>query len=290
MLYRLVLALLLVPLCIAAVPQPSQAATYRVRSAIPFNRNASCGTLGRCNIAMDAYIPAHPIQGSVVILLHGGPSGLNARRSMSAMAGALASRGVLTYSADFRDLASQGASYANTMADVACAAAAVRRFAPGMGGRATHVIVVGFSLGGWIGAAATMLTRLPGPCGLAAGAHPDIVYGLSGCYDIRTSQRASDMARFFGSLARIDARLDTLALASAAHRHVTYHVVAERWDGVVSSAAARAFRARLLKAGDRVVYQVFSGSTHSAPANPATAHGAAVVRMIVASALDPDHD
>jgi acetyl esterase/lipase len=274
----------------AAFATPVSADSYRVVTSFMYNRGVACGSLGRCTIRLDAYVPAHPIKGAVVLLLHGGPAGLGARSGMAKLAEALAARRVLTYSADYRDLASQGASYANTMADVACASAAVRRYSPMFGGLATHVILVGFSLGGWIAAAGTMRSALPGPCASAPGAHPDIFYGLSGSYDIWSRQRLSDMVRFFGSKARIDPRLDTLAMARRSHRKVTYHVIAERNDPTVNSSAAVRFRSYLLASGDRVRYTMFGGSSHSAPADPRTSVGAAVVRMIVATALDPDQD
>ena len=277
---------------VATVPSVPVAAagSYSVITSWVIEKDADCGDLGACNIRMDAYVPAKPVTGSVVVLLHGGPAGLGARAggiTVTRLASALAARGILAFSADYRDLASQGASYDHSLGDVACAVAKARSIAPRWGVSGKQVILVGISLGGWIGADATLLRTLPGPCGKIAAAHPDSFYGLSGAYNMKSVRRVSDMALFFGSGVKPDLRLDTLAIARKTHRHIVYHIAAERHDPVVSYKDATVFASRLGTAGDQVSLTVFRGSVHSTPANPTTADGLAVLRMIAHTALAP---
>jgi dienelactone hydrolase len=98
-------------------------------------------------IPLDVYAPADAVDAPNVILVPGGPLPFENRHYLGSLAAALADRGVVAYTIDYRSSAT-GDSLLEAHADVACAIGWVRDHATVFGGDPSRIVAVGHSYGG----------------------------------------------------------------------------------------------------------------------------------------------
>lgn len=183
-------------------PAPVQAvyseSGYTTVSDIPFTQPVDCGGVS-CQLLLDVYVPAGTGPFPTVVLLRGGPSGPGGRGYLNLFADELASRGILVFNADMRDLAGLGGGYPAAFEDVACAIRFARSDASQYNGDANTVTLVGHSLGGWVGSVVALdPTEFQGGCLAGGSGRPDAFVGLAGNYQISNGGNYWDLYDFFG--------------------------------------------------------------------------------------------
>ena len=184
---------------IAGIDVAYHSAPPTEHASLPYTVPLGCGTLGTCTLPVDVYVPSGPGPYATVVLLRGGPGGVGGRSYVEEWAYQLAADGLLVYSIDVRDLASEGGGYPQAMQDTACAIRYARATATNYNGDGSTVTLVGHSFGGYIGAIVALNSvEYTGGCLYGGSGRPDAFVGLAGCYDVAGGGNASDFTAFFG--------------------------------------------------------------------------------------------
>ena len=231
---------------------------------LPFTSPVGCGPVS-CQLMLDAYVPVGPGPFPTVVLLRGGPSGFGGRAYLNSFAAELATRGVLVFNADYRDIAGRGGGYPTAFEDVACAVRFARSAASGYHGQSGLVTLVGHSLGGWVGSVVALDDQEFGGGCLAGGSgRPDAFVGLAGNYQIAGGGNDSDLFKFFGG-----GPADTAAARSASDpfgyaggEPIPVRLVAGTADTTVDPVASSALDAFLVSRGWNVGLTMVPGGSH----------------------------
>jgi dienelactone hydrolase len=183
---------------------------------------------------MDVYAPTEPGPWPLVVVVPGGsepPDQIQGYTDDFALA--IADRGAVVMTANWRQDASFGADPAESLADVACAVGVARATGPAYGADATRLVLVGHSLG--VGpVSVTGLTPSPKPpdaatCNATSGSlRPDAIEVIAG---------------LFGP------DVDQLAVSARAEEHIPVVIAQGGADGALRVAAAPSFQAVLTANG-----------------------------------------
>ena len=133
-----------------------------VRADVRYLDAAGCSQ-PECTVRLDAYSPSTGARSPMAVLVPGAPSTPGSRRYLALLASALASRGVVAITVDYRSSAT-GSPDAQAVADVACAVGFARSHAVEFGGDPSHVVLIGHSFGGRIVVEVGRSKPAPGDC------------------------------------------------------------------------------------------------------------------------------
>lgn len=231
---------------------------------IPFTQPVDCGGVS-CQLHLDVYVPAGSGPFPTVVLLRGGPSGLGGRGYLDFFADDLASRGVLVFNADMRDLAGMGGGYPAAFQDVACAIRFARSDASQYKGDPGTVTLVGHSLGGWVGSVVALdPIEFQGGCLAGGSGRPDAFVGLAGNYQIQGGGNYWDLYDFFGGppADTAPARAASNPFALAAGAPIPVRLVAGTSDGTVDPVASAALNNLLMQQNWNVTLTMVPDADH----------------------------
>jgi acetyl esterase/lipase len=125
-----------------------------------------------------------PVDGPIVVLVHGGAWFAGSPALLDDWADALAAEGAVVFNASYHLAGRPGGGYPGSLDDVACAIRFARAEAPAYTD-ADQLVVVGHSAGGHLGAVVA-LDPAPwgGDCAYPPAEPPDRFVGLAGIYDV----------------------------------------------------------------------------------------------------------
>lgn len=122
----------------------------KVARDVPFTPRLPCTEYrSGCVDLVDVYYPQNPGPWPVIVTIHGRP---RTPADMAPLARALAGRGAVVYNADYRGVRPVAKGFPESVADVACAVRFARTTAHQYGGDGEHLVLVGHSQGGYVGA------------------------------------------------------------------------------------------------------------------------------------------
>jgi len=250
-----------------------------------------------CRMPLDIYIPTGPGPYPTVVLLRGGPGGIGGRSYVASFAEQLAASGLLVYSIDVRDLASEGGGYPQAMQDTACAIRYARATSTSYGGDGDAVTLVGHSFGAYIGSVvAVNPLEYQGGCLYGGSGRPDAFVGLAGCYNVAGGGNAGDFDHFFGGDATQTASVRAVAtpFAYATGSAIPVRLVAGTADETVDPVATSDLNAFLLSHGWNTSFDFVQDASHMTILDPS--HGQLAVFDAIAleseysNAVDPVKD
>jgi len=116
-----------------------------------------------CVNLVDIYYPENAGPWPVIVTIHGRP---RTPADMVPVARELARRGAVVYNADYRGVRPISKGFPESIIDVACAVRFARATAGGYGGDGDHLVLVGHSMGGYVGSLVSLSgDRFAGPAG-----------------------------------------------------------------------------------------------------------------------------
>ncbi len=257
----------------------------RIVANVPFTTAGDCGA-ARCQVRLDIYVPAAAQPTGVVVLVRGGPSGLGGRAYLRSFAAELAGAGLLVFSADMRDISARGGGFPAAFQDVSCAVRYARSAAMGLGAAEGNVILVGHSLGGYVGSVVALDQDELGSGCLAPGSgRPDAFVGLAGNYDLAAPEVTHDLLVFFGGSpsATRDQRAAADPFRLAGGLSIPVRLVAGDADATVDPMASVRLEKLLRGLGWDVALTMLHGSGHGSIVSPSVT-GPASVRAVLSAA------
>ena len=121
----------------------------RERLNVPFMERQVCAeSRAGCVNRVDIYYPANPGPWPVIVTLHGRP---RTPWDMEELSETLAARGAVVYNIDYRGVRPVSKGFPESISDVACAVRYARQTARRYGGDGDHLVLVGHSMGGYVG-------------------------------------------------------------------------------------------------------------------------------------------
>ena len=122
----------------------------RERRGVPFMERQACAEFrAGCVNRADIYYPANPGPWPVIVTVHGRP---RTPKDMEELAERLAARGAVVFNVDYRGVRPVSKGFPESISDVACAVRYARQYARRYGGDRDHLVLVGHSMGGYVGA------------------------------------------------------------------------------------------------------------------------------------------
>ena len=282
-------------------PRPASAlygkSGFGLVSDVPFTQAVDCGGYS-CQVRLDIYVPTGPGPFPTVVLARGGPGGLGGRRYLATFARELASRGLLVFNADYRDMAADGGGYPAAFQDLSCAVRFARSEASRYGGDAGPLTLVGHSLGAWVGSVVALdADEFKGGCLADGSGRPDAFVGLAGNYLIDAGEVDSDLYAFFGgsATATAAARVASNPFKYATRLPIPVRLVAGGWDVTVYPSASIALNAFLKGRGWNVELTLVPGASHMSILQASDSGGPSVAAVFsaisaarcTADAIDP---
>jgi acetyl esterase/lipase len=265
------------PSPIAGIGVAYESATPKEYTGLTYGIPLDCGSLGTCTLPVDVYVPSGPGPYATVVLLRGGPGGIGGRSYVASWAAQLAADGLLVYSIDVRDLASEGGGYPQAMQDTACAIRYARATASQYDGDGSTVTLVGHSFGGYIGAIVSLNpVEYAGGCPYGGSGRPDAFVGLAGSYDVAGGGNASDFTAFFGGDATATASVRAIATpyAYASGSAIPVRLVAGTADDTVDPVASQDLYKFLLAKGWNVGLNMVPDASHMSVLSPSEGEAA----------------
>lgn len=211
--------------------------------------------------AATAYVPKHP-DGTVVVLVPGGGWQTADPAGLLPLAARLARRGSLAVAVSYR-AADDGVQFPAPAEDVACAVS----WAAALGERklpeVRHVVVLGHSAGGHLGALVALGAVGPRGC-RSAPVSPDAFVGLAGVYDV--GELADAVGPLFGTTPDEDAARwragDPVQQIAAAPDDLRVLLLHGTGDTTVPIMQSQRFRDALGAAGVPVELTPVDGADH----------------------------
>ena len=121
-----------------------------VAKDVPFTPLLPCAEFrDGCVNLVDVYYPENPGPWPVIVTIHGRP---RTPADMAPLARALARRGNVVFNADYRGVRPISKGFPESIVDVACAVRFARTTADQYGGNGAHLVLIGHSQGGYVGA------------------------------------------------------------------------------------------------------------------------------------------
>jgi acetyl esterase/lipase len=266
----------------------------RVIRDVPFMRRQACADRPStgCIDRVDIYVPRKgALPGPTIVLIHGRP---RYPSDMTAYAWALARRGATVFNLDYRGVRpAVTLGFPRTMEDVACGIRYARANTARYGGRTDQIVLVGHSMGGYVG----MLVALdggqyPSTRGACLADHgkrpsraaslPDGVVSVAGVsfmhpeYDIDDAYFGGDPEEVPGNWAKGDIYHQTWRRPD-----LPVGIIFETHDPFMSTAHATELAESLRERGHRVeLILETTGRTHFDILDPDTTAGAAALRLI----------
>ena len=221
-------------------PFPSAAVVgLRTQPDIMYTEDVDCGG-PPCRVPGDVIAPADPTaRAPTVVLLGGGATPFADRRYQQDLAVALAERGAVVFLLSYRSAAT-GNYDSDSASDARCAVAYARDATPEYGGDPNRVVIVGHSMGGFLGLDIAMAPDEPGEGCLVAGSpRPDGVIGL-GAPRPRTTVESTDAPPIwlFAGSEDGDAEGSAQRLRDEGYRAEAVELPGVTHDGITDPAAA----------------------------------------------------
>ena len=172
-------------------PFPTElVAGLRTATDVPYTATTDCGGTP-CHVPGDLIAPADGADHPTVVMLGGGATPFERRRYQQHLAIALAERGVVVFLMSYRSAAT-GSYDSESVNDARCAVRFARANAAAYGGDPVRVVVVGHSMGGFLGLNLALQPEEDAEGCLADGtSKPDGVIGL-GAPRVRPSVQPED--------------------------------------------------------------------------------------------------
>ncbi len=281
------------PLAVATVAYPAASVTptphparnvARVARNVAFTPPVTCGS-SHCSVRLDVYAPVEAGPYPTVVLVRGGPTGLGGRSYLEGFARELASAGMVVFNADMRDFGAAGGGYPEAFQDVACAIRFARSTASRYGGDGSSIVLVGHSLGGYVGSVVALdQDEMGGSCLAAGQGRPDAFVGLAGTYLLTAPEVARDLDAFFGG-SRSATRPERAAadpFSSAGRLSIPVRLVAGDSDAVVNPIASSSLERLLSGLGWDVRLTMVRRAGHSSLVAPSAAGPVSVQAVLSA--------
>jgi pimeloyl-ACP methyl ester carboxylesterase len=282
------------PVAAAGGDHPSSG-HVRIMRDVPFMTRMPCAdrpTTGCVNDA-DIYVPsASGTPGPTIVLIHGRPRWPS---DMAKLALALARKGALVFNLDYRGVRpAVTRGFPRTMSDVACGVRFARSRAAQLGGRPDHLVLVGHSMGGYVGMLVALDgDRYPSQRGTcladrgddppAPGASlPQGYVTVAGVSHMHPDYEI-DQVYFGGTIYQVPQRWSKGSVFTQAWRRprMPVGIIFETHDPFMTTAHATDLAAALRHGGHRVELVLeTTGSTHFDILDPASTPGAAALALI----------
>jgi hypothetical protein len=254
-----------------------------------------------CVDRADIYYPTNPGPWPVIVTIHGRP---RYPSDMEELAETLAAKGAVVFNVDYRGVRpAYTKGFPESITDVACAVRYARQNARRYGGDRHHLVLVGHSMGGYVGAMVALAgNTFPSPGNsclstLAMKASlPDGFVSVAGVSAVHPSYPI-DQAFFGGTYQQIPGiwRRGTIYTHIGRHigRNHDLHVgiIFERHDPFMSTGHATHLHAALVRAGyDSDLVLLDEGTTHFDILDTDRAIGRRVVKLVwhIVRESDPD--
>jgi hypothetical protein len=132
-----------------------------------------------CINRADIYYPTNSGPWPVIVAIHGRP---RTQRDMKELAETLAAKGAVVFNVDYRGVRPVSKGFPEAIADVACAVRYARQHGPRYGGDRRHLVLVGHSMGGYVGAMVSLVgdtfKGAPGSCKSTLGMRASLPNGF----------------------------------------------------------------------------------------------------------------
>ena len=271
-------------------PRSHAPGRIRVRTNVPFMYRQACAESrsGCVNLA-DIYYPSGRGPWPVIVTIHGRPRYPD---DMQEFAVTLAANGAVVFNIDYRGVRpAYTKGFPESIADVACGVRYARQYARRYGGDRDHVVLVGHSMGGYVGAMVALAgnTFPSGSCSSTLGMRaslPDGFVSVAGVSVVHPSYRI-DQAFFGGMAEQIPGvwRRGTIYTHIGRHIGLNHHlkvgIIFERHDPFLGIGHATYLHQALRRAGyDSHLVLLDQGTTHFDILDTDRAIGRRVVQLV----------
>lgn len=247
--------------------RPRKPGKVMVARDVAFTTRQPCAEFrAGCIDRADIYYPSNRGPWPVVVTLHGRP---RTPADMAPLARALAAKGAVVYNVDYRGVRPVSKGFPESIIDIACAVRFARTTADLYGGNGGHLVLVGHSQGGYVGAMVSLAgNTFPGRSGtcLAVGGSP-LPDGFVSVAGVTTNHGLSklDQIYFGGTPAEVpDAwRRGSLYRRIGGNDDLVVGIIFERQDPYLGVGHATRFYNALDRAGyDCLLVLLDDGTTH----------------------------
>ena len=254
----------------SASPRPVVPGGIRAKLDVPMTGRLRCYEFPRngCVNRADIYYPRNKGGWPTVVTIHGRP---RTPADMRELARALARRGAVVFNADYRGVRPVSRGFPESVEDVACAIRFARANTAKYGGDPDHIVLVGHSMGGYVGMMVSVAgERIAGRgegCLVDAGSSlPDGFVHVAGVSSTKASEPL-DTIFFGGSYAAIPdvwRRGDVFnQIARGGNDDLEVGIIFELHDPYLGYGHATWLQAALKRAGyDSKLVLLEEGSTH----------------------------
>jgi dienelactone hydrolase len=289
------------PLTRTAASKSRKPGRIRERENVPFMKRQPCAEFrSGCINRTDIYYPSSPGPWPVIVTIHGRP---RTPQDMEELAETLAAKGAVVFNIDYRGVRPVSKGFPEAISDVACAIRYARQNARHYGGDRDHVILVGHSMGGYVGAmvalAGDTFPAAAGSCKSSLGMKaslPDGFVSVAGVSVIHPSYHI-DQVFLGGTYQQIPGVWRRATLYTHIGRHVGRNhrlkvgIIFERHDPYLGTGHATYLHAALRQAGyDSDLVLLDEGTTHFDILDTDQRIGRRVVMLVwhIVHETDPD--
>ena len=273
----------------------------KVRLGVPFMTRRPCAEfrVGCINRA-DIYYPSNPGPWPVIVAIHGRP---RTQRDMRELSRTLAAKGAVVFNVDYRGVRPVSKGFPEAISDVACAVRYARQYGPRYGGDRHHLVLVGHSMGGYVGAMVSLagdtFKGSDGSCKSTLGMRASLPNGfvsVAGVSAIHHSYRI-DQTFLGGTYEQIPRVWKRATLYTHIGRHVGNNhrlkvgIIFERRDPFMGIGHATSLHTALRAAGyASTLILLDRGTTHFDILDMDLAIGRRVVKLVWQIVHDSDPD
>jgi len=279
----------------------------RERENIAFMDRQPCAEYPNgCVNRADIYYPSNPGPWPVIVTIHGRP---RYPSDMEELAEALAAKGAVVFNVDYRGVRPVSKGFPQSISDVACAIRWARQNASRYGGDRDHVVLVGHSMGGYVGAMVSLAgDTFPGARGAKgatgackstlrmAASLPNGFVSVAGVSAVHHDYRI-DQVFFGGTYQQIPKVWKRGTLYTHIGRNIGRNhrlrvgIIFERHDPFMGIGHATNLHSALVKAGyDSDLVLLDKGTTHFDILDTQRSIGQRVIRLVWHIVQDTDPD